>query len=189
MYGVVIIKRIALISAVTLMLIFLGGCADEPLTDIDSFIAAYNEISQSEISKTDFCGFADSGKISHCFMIGDTLISLNTDEESMKIESADAVTEEKPDEEYKNAVRLMLQSLTTLSDNDIYDTVEKMIPTSSGFIRTSTEDHEYSLSFVSVDAGSKFTLGFNRLVPTETTKIPVTQQEFKEFSTIPDFTE
>lgn len=188
MYEVVIIKRFVLISALAILLILFGGCASQTVTDIDSFIAAFNEISPVKVEKSDICGFAENGEIDHCFMLDETLISLNTDEETMKILSADAVTENKPDENYKNTVRLMLMSLTDISDNDIIDIVTKLIPTNGGFIRTSTETHDYTLTFVSVDAGSKFTVRFNELVPTQTTNIPATRHEYESYSTIPEFT-
>ena len=187
-YEVVGIKRLVLISAAVLLLLSLVGCVSPTVTDVDSFITAFNSLSETQISKSDFCGFSEDGKISHCFMIGDTLVSLNSDEETMKIFSADAVTEKQPDEEYKNAVKLMLSSLTTLSDEDVRDAVSKLVSTSGGFYRTATQTHDYYLSFVSVDAGSKFTVKFNELVPTETTKIPVTRQEYTDYSTIPEFT-
>lgn len=184
----VIIKRTILISATVFLLVSLVGCAKPTVTDVDSFISAFNSLSPTQISKSDFCGFSEGGEISHCFMIGDTLVSLNSSEETMKILSADALTEKKPDEEYKNAVRLMLASLTALSDADISDAVSKLVSTSGGFFRTSMQTHDYTLSFVSVDAGSKFTVKFNELVPTQTTKIPVTRHEYEEYSTIPEFT-
>lgn len=181
-----VIKRYRLILFVLPVLIFLSGCSNSTLRNVDTFIDNFNEISDKEISKPDIYGFEENGIISHCFTIDDTLISLNTNKDNMLIMSADAVTEKSPDENYKNAVRLMIKSLTTIPDHDIFNKTETLISSSNKFVRATDEMYEYTLSYISLDVGSKFTLSFNRLIPAETTNIPVTDQEFKEYSTIPD---
>ncbi len=162
------------------------GCSRETVTDIDSFILKFNSLSQQKIEKTDISGFSENGEICHCFMFGETLISLNSKEDTMKIFSADAVTEKVPDDEYKNAVMLMLKSITDIPYSDISDTVNELVTESGGFVRTLSQTHDYTFSFISADAGSKFTVKFNELVPTRTTEIPVTNREYDNYSTIPE---
>ncbi|MGN0464510.1 MAG: hypothetical protein ACI4GA_07445 [Acutalibacteraceae bacterium] len=178
----------AFITTSVAFLFLFCACAHSTLINIDSFLEAFSENSGSQITKEDITAFEENGGICHCFKIGDATIALHSDGETMKITSADAVTEKQPDDEYKNTVRLMVESLTDMNENNISRLVSEMTATNGGFSRSSYQTHNYTLKFISVDAGSKFSVFFNELVPTETTKIPATQREFEEYSTIPEFT-
>lgn len=181
-----VIKKYVLSLVLLLSLFSLSACTNSTLRNVDTFISCFNEFSDHQISKSDFYGFSENGVISHCLMVDDILISLDSKEENMEIMSADVLTEKTPDEKYKSVVRLMLKSLTTLSDSDISNITDSLIKTDSDFMRLSDSTYEYSFSFVFLDVGSKFTLSFNRLVPTQTTNIPATEKEFSEYSTIAD---
>ncbi len=181
-------KLFSLFCTFSLVLV-LSACTGEKVTDIDSFLSSFAENSGVQVSKYDVSGFYDSdtGTLTHCFIYGETLISLNSYESSMKIFSADAFSEKNIGAEYKNAVKLMLESLTTLSDIEISDAVEKLVKSDGDFSRHNEHIGEYSLSFLKFDAGNKFTVKFDRLIETEETSIPATQREFREYETIEEF--
>lgn len=169
-----------------IMLLTFVGCTGENAVDIDSFLLSFSETSGVQINKSEIDGFYENGKICHCFTFGDILVSLTSDENTMKIISADAVTEKENGDEYKNTVRLILSSLTVLSDDEISGAVSSLISPNGTFSRGTMHLGEYSLSFIELDSGCKFTVKFDRFIAPETTKTPETQCEFDEYDTIPE---
>lgn len=157
----------------------LSGCVSDENSDIDTFLRVFNEKSPSPVAKEDVVGISKDGEISHCFSFGDCLICLNSKEENMKIFSADIISDKEIGSEFESAVRLTLSSLTTLSDADISSFVSRLGSSSDGFSRFREVTHDYTLSFVRFDLGSKFTVSFNSLVEPQTTNIPVTDKEFE----------
>lgn len=181
-------KRAITVLSALIFLVSLVGCVGEDLSDVDTFLSAFNEKSPSPVLKEDIIGVSQDGKISHCLRFGDSLISLNCNEETMKIFSADIVTDKKPSDEFESAVRLTVSSLTTLADSDISALMAKLIRFDDGFYRLTETMHDYTFSFIFFDGGGKFTLSFNSLVPTETTSIPVTVKEFESYDVISEKT-
>lgn len=180
-------KYILLLPAFVLAFIF-SGCVGESLQDIDTFILSYNKVSARPIERADISAFSQDGNINYCFDIGEAFVVLCADENTAKIKYADIVTTENINEEYKSAVTLVLSSLTTLSDIEISSAVSSLVSSSDGYFSTREQVRDYTFAFTSADAGSKFTVSFNSLVPTQTTKTPVTQREFEEYETIEEFT-
>lgn len=157
----------------------MASCSQSYVKNIDSFIAEFNNISDTELLKTDFSLKHDENEVhSFCLVDSDILLSVKSDSKSMNIRSI-SITSEKLSSKFKSISSSVISAVSGFDKEKADELVNAIIKGKEK--EYANEMHTLdliSIFYTRTKVGSTLTVTYNEEVPTETTFVPETATEY-----------
>lgn len=174
--------KIKTILLTLLLTIFLSSCTHEPLMNIDTFIAYWNEVSNLSLKKENFISYIQKDKTIYTTEIADMNMSVICDKNSLKMIQVSLCTDKKFNDNFGEAAESLVSAVLHTDKNKSNEIISQLQKgenaSENNFQRSYIFEKDITIGLISVDAGVRFYINFNELNNIISTQLPEFQENY-----------